>query len=319
MAPPEGSPGGRGPAKRVFVLLLVIFSLLQGLSFPVWGEPPHSLSTEHFALFFSPSDRRLAEHLSGLAEGIYGEIVADVGVEPRPGIEIYIEATHKAFLDRQPNPIKAPEWAAGLAYPELNIMILKAPRAALYGTIDPLNTFRHELAHLTLHQALAGIAIPKWFDEGFSMYAAREWSLRTTAVISAVTLRKRYIPMASLNQAFPIAYEEAEVAYAQSFSLVAYLLNHFGRNSFHQFVRNLKSGMTLSQSTQQAFGLSFYEIEKKWHRHLRIRYTWIPVITSSVTLWFLMSLIFFFVYLKKKRQAREIVVEWELEDMWEDS
>ncbi len=299
--------------------LVLAFLLLSGLPAPAHSEDIDFISTEHFYFTFSSPDQRLAESISNISEEIYSEIVTDVGVAPLPGIEIFIAHTHEDFLARQPTPGKAPEWAAGLAYPELNTVILKAPAAALYGTIDPVRTFRHELAHLTLHQALTGIHIPKWLDEGLAMYEAKEWTLRTTAVMTSVTLKKKFIPLTSLNDAFPIAFEEAETAYAQSFSMVAYLLDRHGREAFHEFILNLKKRTTLSQAAQDAFGLSFYELELRWHRYLRIRYTWIPVVTSTITLWFLFSIIFFIIYLRKKRLTNQKVLEWELEDMWDDS
>lgn len=314
---------GRSPLpvnllQGVFRFLFICLLCSAGLCLEAHALDTGLISTRHFNFFFSPQDQKLAEYLSGLSEKIYDEIVSDAGVEPRAGIQIYIEHTHEAFLDRQPHPVKAPEWAAGLAYPELNLVILKAPHAALYGTIDPVKTFRHELSHLILHQALIGARLPKWLDEGFAMYEAREWTLRTTAVITAVTLKKRFIPLTSLEHEFPVAFSEAEVAYAQSFSMVSYLLSTHGREAFHQFILNLKKGKTLNQCMQNAFGLSFYELELRWHKYLRLRYTWIPVITSSAALWFLVSVSFFFVYLRKKHQARQTVMEWELEDMWED-
>ncbi|MEK6777254.1 MAG: peptidase MA family metallohydrolase [bacterium] len=302
---------------RVLTLILAWFFLFAFLV-PAHAEESQSFPTEHFVFYFSPPDQKLAKYLADLSEKIYADIVFDAGVEPRPGIEIYIEHTHEAFLSRQPHPVKAQEWAAGLAYPELNLVILKAPHAALYGTIDPVKTLRHELSHLVLHQALAGARIPRWLDEGFAMYEAREWTLRTTAVITTVTLKKNFIPLTSLEHEFPVAFSEAEVAYAQSFSMVSYLLSSHGRDAFHQFILNLKKGEALSQCMQNAFGISFYEMEQKWHKYLRLRYTWIPVITSSAALWFLVSVSFLFVYLRKKHQARQTVMEWELEDMWED-
>jgi len=259
----------------------------------------------------------LAESLARVSKSVYDEIVADVGVPPQPGIEIYLAASHEDFLKRQPHGDRAPEWAAGLAYPERNLMILKAPRAALFGKINPYRTFRHELAHLTLHQAMEGAPIPRWLDEGLAMYEAKEWTFRTTAVISAVTLKKNFIPLATLNRAFPLDFHEAEVAYAESFSMVAWLMNRFGRKDFQTFIFNLKERRTLSQSSQAAFAMTFYELEKRWHRRLRLRYTWIPVITSTAALWFIMTLIFLYVYYRKKRHARGKVVEWALEDMWE--
>jgi len=275
------------------------------------------LWTAHFHITFSERDRRLAESLAKISEPAYDEIVADVGVPPRPGIEIYLAASHEDFLQRQPHSDKAPEWAAGLAYPERNWMILKVPRAALFGKIDPFRTFRHELAHLTLHQAMKGAPIPRWLDEGLAMYEAKEWTFRTTAVISAVTLKKNFIPLATLNQAFPLDFDEAEAAYAQSFSMITWLMTRFGRKNFQGFIGNLRERKTLSQSAQAAFGMTFYELEKRWHRWLRFRYTWIPVITSTAALWFIMTLVFLYVYYRKKRHAREKVVEWELEDLWE--
>jgi hypothetical protein len=306
----------QGFSAKAVSLIAVVLGFL--LSTPIMAAAdPESLQTEHFNIVFSPANRRLATELARLCEEIYDEVVADVGVAPRPGIEVIIAQSHETFLARQPHAMKAPEWAAGLAYPERNLMILKAPDAALYGSIDPFRTFRHELAHLVLHQALAGIRIPRWLDEGLAMYEAKEWTLRTTAVISAVTLKKNYIPLGNLKDAFPVDFNAAERAYAQSFSMVSYLFHNFGRQKFHDFIISLKSGLTLSQSAQEGFGLSFYELEKGWHRHLRLRYTWVPVVTSSAALWFLVSMIFLYVYRRKMKRAREKVLEWELEEMWE--
>lgn len=300
---------------RLFPLFLLVLALLP---FPVHAREADPISTEHFQYHFSEPDRRLAVHLSSVGEEIYREIVADIGAEPRPEIAVFIEHTHEAFVGRQPSRVKAPEWAAGLAYPDRNLILLKAPHAALYGTIDPVRTLRHELAHLALHQALSGVPFPKWLDEGFAMYEAREWTFRTTAVITARTLQKKFIPMTSLSHEFPVDFSEAEAAYAQSFSLVAYLLSRYGREAFHLFVRNIRQGRTISQSTQGAFGRSFYELERKWQRYLRIRYTWIPLVTSTAAIWFVFTLVFLAVYFRKRRQARQKVMEWELEDMWED-
>ncbi len=281
------------------------------------GTGKHTIRTPHFQITFSERDRRLAESLAKISGTLYQSVVTDVGIPPRPGIRVYLAESHEDFMERQPQGDRAPEWAAGLAYPDRNLMILKAPRAALFGTIDPFQTFRHELAHLTLHQAMAGGIIPRWLDEGLAMYEAREWTFRTTAVISALTLKKKFIPLATLNHAFPVDFNEAEAAYAESFSMISWLMNRFGRKAFQTFILGLKERKTLSQSSAAAFGMTFYELENRWHRWLRLRYTWIPVITSTATLWFLMTLIFLYVYYRKKRHVREKVVEWELEDLWE--
>lgn len=307
----RGLPTWRTFIGACFLLLILPISPSHG------GQSLELIETEHFKIRFSQKDRRLAEELSRVCEAIYDAIVSDVGVPPRPGVEVVVARTHEAFLNSQPHRMKAPDWAAGLAYPDRNLMILKAPAAARYGTIDPFRTFRHELAHLVLHQALSGVAIPRWLDEGLAMYEAGEWTFRTTAVISATTLKQNYIPMGNLRDRFPADLATAERAYAQSFSMVAYLFNRFGRERFRDFVVHIKQGRTLSQSTQEAFGLTFYDLETGWHRYLRLRYTWVPVVTSSAALWSLVTLIFLYAYVRKTRRTREKIMEWELEEMWE--
>ena len=39
---------------------------------------------------------------------------------------------------------------------------------------DPREVLRHELAHLALHEYLGDLP-PRWFDEGYASYSAREW------------------------------------------------------------------------------------------------------------------------------------------------
>ena len=63
---------------------------------------------------------------------------------------------------------RAPAWAAAIALPESRTIVLRADGEALPRIL------RHELAHLTLHQAVRG-RVPLWFDEGYAGWAAGEW------------------------------------------------------------------------------------------------------------------------------------------------
>ena len=57
---------------------------------------------------------------------------------------------------------------------------------------DPREVLRHELAHLALHEYLGDLP-PRWFDEGYASYAAREWS-REDALSANVALAIRGTP-----------------------------------------------------------------------------------------------------------------------------
>ena len=57
---------------------------------------------------------------------------------------------------------------------------------------DPLEVWRHELAHLALHEYLGDLP-PRWFDEGYASYAAREWK-REDALAANIALAVRGMP-----------------------------------------------------------------------------------------------------------------------------
>jgi hypothetical protein len=44
-----------------------------------------------------------------------------------------------------------------------------------------------------------------------------------------------------------------------------------------------------------------------------MRFSWIPLITSSITLWFIITVIFIVSYLRKKRNVQATIKNWEEE------
>ena len=63
---------------------------------------------------------------------------------------------------------RAPSWGAAIAVPDAHTILLRADAG------DLLQTLRHELAHLALHQRVR-VRVPLWFDEGYAGWAAGEW------------------------------------------------------------------------------------------------------------------------------------------------
>jgi hypothetical protein len=57
------------------------------------------------------------------------------------------------------------------------------------------------------------------------------------------------------------------------------------------------------------------ELEKEWKSTLEMRFSWIPLITSSTTLWFVITLIFVYGYLNKKRKMKGTLEQWEEEEL----
>jgi hypothetical protein len=226
-------------------------------------------------------------------------------------VEVFVVRTFEDFKRACPDAAPVPRWAVGVAYPEKNrIVLLLGMRA------DLLQTFRHELHHILLGKAFNGREkVPRWLDEGLAMLQADEWSLSRLATMTGAVLTGSLIPMDSLVASFPAELWNAELAYCQSFYFISFLKGKFGDEAFRQFLRQYSTHKDFHTALRSAYRCSWEALERQWHDYLRLRFSWVPLITSTSTLWFGATLLFLLGYLRKKTRSRQQLRQWEQEDL----
>ncbi len=291
---------------------LIFFLPLFYQPFAQAGDP--RLENSRFVIYYEARDGFLAAELERESLSIRKRIIADIGVDFYEKTEVRLCATLEAFRDAQPDRNRVPLWAVGVAYPGDNIIVLRSPRAVPGSSVDVLSVFAHEFSHIALGRALMDVAVPIWLDEGLAMYEAREWTFSRFAVLSGAALTDRLIPLAVLTGAFPGDTDQAELAYAESFMFVSFLINKAGQGAFHRLIRDFTRYGDLEGAFRRATGMSGAALEKEWLFYLKLRVSWIPIITSVSTLWFVTTLIFIYGYYRKKRQAAKRLREMEEEE-----
>jgi hypothetical protein len=297
--------------KRIsfFFLLSLILALPGLLPAASWLE----LRSPHFILKYQGPEQKMAAFLLKKAEETREATAHAIGsVPPAPSL-IYLAPTWEAFQGVQPAG-EPPSWSVGTAYPALNLIILRSPRGMKGGGIDIEQVLRHEYAHLALTTALKGHEAPPWLAEGFAMLQSREWSLSWTYTLSRGVLTKKLIPLAQLADGLPEDEYQAELAYAEYFSFVSYIKTDVGPEALPRLIRGLSYGLDTETALQQATGLGLKDLERRWKEDLKRRFSWIPIVTSIFSLWFLASLLFLVSYWLKRRKAKRILQEWEKEE-----
>src|SRR5581483_8848147 len=150
---------------------------------------------------------------------------------PRPAERVLIAiAPDHAHFKAWAGPA-APEWGAGLAFPEKHEIVLQGHTAPSTAG-NPSLTLRHELAHLALHEyfGTAGDAIPRWFDEGYACYAAGEVG-RDDALAANIALAIRGTPsLAQVDSGLTGTALQADASYALAYRAVADLAARDPRN-----------------------------------------------------------------------------------------
>lgn len=292
--------------------LLIIFLLLSSPS--AFAVENNRLETKHFSFYFGPEDKPIAESLMHQVESIRAQIIDDLGVKWETRTTVYLAHSEDSFQQLQPQKKKVPGWVVGMAYPTLNLIILKTFRTKERSYPNILSSFKHELTHIAIGKAFKRHQIPRWLNEGLAMYQAREWRLGRISNMTRAVLTKKLIPLKELTENFPREYRYATLAYDQSFYLVSYLLSKKGRNTFHQFIREYGKGKTLEQALFETYGISMAELEEEWITHLKLRFSWLPLAFSTTTIWFVITMVFLISYWRKRRDSRLKQNEWEEEE-----
>ena len=279
------------------------------------AEPWVEDRTDHFVFRYHPAQKKLAGDIIGMAEAERSRIVADLGRGGDVHVEVRLAFGPNDFQEAQPEGASAPVWSTGLAYPQLKLIILQLRGGAGGGPAALYATFRHELSHLMLFQALGGRHAPRWLSEGLAMYHAGEWQFNRAMSITRAIAFRTVIPLRDLDHGFPDQAPEVHLAYAESIEFVSYLFGRFGRAGMAALVTRLVEGDTIDTAARAAFGLPIADVEKDWLKRLRWYYAWIPIISSSATLWFVMTLIFLVGYLRRRAQNRRRLREMEDEEL----
>ncbi len=276
------------------------------------------LENSRFVICYAAGDDGLAAGLMRDALRIRERVIADIGVDFAEKTEIRLSPTIEAFREAQPGGTWIPLWAAGVAYPDQNVIVLLSPRAIKGSRTNVVDVFAHEFSHIALGRALTGVKVPVWLNEGLAIYEAREWTFSRISVLTRASLTDRLIPLPVLTLSFPAEEEPAELAYAESFMFISFLINKVGREAFHRLIRDYTRYGDLAGALRRGTGMNLADLEERWLTYLKLRVSWIPIITSVSAFWFVAALIFVYGYMRKKRQANRRLKEMEMEEEFQD-
>ena len=248
------------------------------------------------------------------AEALRREVVEDLGIDVKEKTKIFVAPSLKKYQEIQPGR-GVPSWSAAVAYPGLNVIIMQSPRAIKGKRIDLKKIFKHEFTHISIGKAFSKReAVPLWLNEGLAMYESREWEFSRVSTIMRAVLTDSLIPLSEITQSFPLEAVKAELAYSESFYLISFLISQYGKDTFHTFLKEYSGGKGLKDVLKEVYGIQWEEFEEKWKKYLKVRFSWLPIVTSTTTLWFLVTIAFILAYIKKRKATKLKFEQWEKEE-----
>ena len=160
---------------------------------------------------------------------------------------------------------RLPAWGAGMTVPAARLIVIRLDGG------DPRATFRHELAHLVLHDALPG-RVPLWFSEGYAVVAAEEWNRLLGLQLNLAVARGRIPELRALDGALREGDLTAQAAYALAGSAVLLLARLHPDRTLDALLGKLMDRQPFPEAVLAATGYPLESFGEVWRKDVRRRY-----------------------------------------------
>lgn len=233
--------------------------------------------------------------------------------DPGPPIRVVLA------LEDSPAARAAPRWATGYAYSSSGVVVLIPSREPSYphGSLEGI--LHHEVAHVLVARAARGHAVPRWFNEGIALAAARSWSFEDRARIFIELLPGGRPHLDLIDALFEGDSAQASRAYSVSGAFVRDLIQRYGIDLPARILGRVSEGVPFGEAFQESAGLSLQDAEASFYARQNIWNRWVPFLTSSLSVWAIISVLA--LYARRARRARDArkKAEWEREEPFEEA
>jgi len=223
------------------------------------------LSTDQVSVYFYNGNEVFSQTILDSAQSTIDRLQSDFGVERARPIRIWVYDSKSDFSGSQaPN---SQEWIAGTAYPELQVILAVLPEGndREVGRVIP-----HEISHQVLFQATRNPfnAPPTWFDEGLAVRAQENGNENFQAMVEHAAEEGRLFSVRSLTSEFPYDPADASLAYAESYSVIQFMIERWGNEGVAAVIAAYSQGLSHDDALMQGIGVDVDGLDQLWKESL---------------------------------------------------
>lgn len=256
------------PVFRLIVSLL-LFSIAAG---PLHAAERPRLQGDGVTVVHDASLQRQAELLAGFYPRIRAELEDKIGWKLRAKPVVFLIADSGEFVRMGGNSAIA----AFASFPKGHIIVNMDSITPHFILLS--RTFRHELAHVLLHERIRGRNLPHWLDEGVSEWASageeKNLADRIEEFTTAFGLHRNAVPLEQLSQSFPRGGRGTLLAYTESRSFIEYVVSRYGKDGLTSVLARLEKGDGIDRAFLNALSTPLPTVEKQWRDNLRHKVRW---------------------------------------------
>jgi hypothetical protein len=227
-----------------------------------------SLTEGKVTLYWYQGDDTFAGELMATAQEAIGKLADDTGAELERQARLYVYADSS---DLQGSMIYPQEWTGGVAFTRYSTIAIGISP----GNIDwGKRAIAHELTHLVIHQITLNPYndLPVWLDEGLAVRSEGLLNPTYSSYLSEAIATGSLISVQSLASPFSAFSNEAVLSYAESYSLVEYLIASYGQAKMAELLTVFREGSGYDDALEEVYGFDMGGLDALWREYVTDKY-----------------------------------------------
>ena len=225
-----------------------------------------TITADMITLYWYEGSKSFAQEILTTAQDAIARLATDTGAYLKEPIRLYIYASSNDLLGSMIYP---QEWTGGVAFTRYGCIAIGISTLNLtWGK----SAIAHELTHLVTHQITLNPynEIPVWLDEGLAMVNEGPMQLVFNAALNNAIKKNALISVQTLASPFSALTDISYLSYAESYSIVDYLIRTYGKDKMFQLLDTFRRGSTYDGALQKVYGFDTSGLNTAWQKTLGI-------------------------------------------------
>jgi thioredoxin-like negative regulator of GroEL len=232
----------------------------------------------HFTLYYAPGPDELMVDLAGeTLDRAWAVIGDDLGLRPAGKIRVEILGRPRDLARVSTLTEQEIETTGTIALSKYGKLMVVSPRATIAGYAW-MDTLAHEYTHLVVSEVTHD-QVPVWLQEGLARFEQNRWRSEPSLILPTSDRRllatalknRRLIGFDEMGPSFAKlpSHDAAALAYAEVFTLVAWVHGQVGYPGLRAMLGKITAGKSARRAVAEAMARPWLEVEKGWQANLR--------------------------------------------------
>lgn len=249
-------------------LLKIFFPILFLVFFTLNAYSEEYLSKNNINIAFDKKNEKLAHYILETSQNVKDSIKDKIGLDYNKQLNIKISPSKKVF-DKETGIQNLD--VQGVAISDIGLVIINSENIVKNSNDDIFKLLEHEFAHIYLGNYIShssDISFPRWLNEGIAQYVSggtsELFSFSYQNSLQSAFMSNKVLPFSSLIDNFPNTRDTFTLAYAQSISMVQFLVDKYGIDKIKDLIINIKEENNFYKAFDKTYSIEFSDIEKEW-------------------------------------------------------